>query len=383
MRVGVPTEIKNKEKRVAMTPSGVMAFVEAGHDVLLQKGCGEASGISDEEYIEVGGQIVENPDQVWACDMVMKVKEPLAEEYKYFREGLIIFAYLHLANEYELTHELINKKVTAIAYETIAENGNHPLLMPMSQVAGRMASIIGAEFLQHHNGGEGILLGSVPGVHRGVVTIIGGGNVGVNAAKLAVGLGANVNILDRNPIRLKELDDLFGKDVQTLMSNPKNVRDAVLESDLVIGAVLLPGGAKAPNLVSEETVKQMRQGSVIVDVAIDQGGIFETTDEATTLEDPIYVKHGVVHYAVPNIPGAVPKTSTYALTNATLPYALAIANGDLGETIKKNIPLSLGINTFGGHLTLESIAEHMDLPYVNINDLMAKKSNIKPTASRN
>ncbi|NLW52492.1 MAG: alanine dehydrogenase [Tissierellia bacterium] len=369
MRIGVPVEIKNKEHRVALTPEGVHSFIGQGHTVYIEKGAGLPSGITNEDYLEVGAVIVDTAKEVWDCDMVIKVKEPLEEEFKYFREGLILFTYLHLANEEKLTRELLAKKVNAIGYETVSVDNNLPLLTPMSEVAGRMAPIIGSQFLQQSFGGKGILLGAVPGVQRGTVTIIGGGNVGLNAAKMAVGLGAHVNILDLSPRRLKELDDLFGNDIQTLISNSKNIADSVKNSDLVIGAVLLPGGAKAPRLVTEEMVKTMKKGSVIVDVAIDQGGIFETTDRVTTHDDPTYIKHGVVHYAVANIPGAVPRTSTYALTNATLPFALKIAKTPLLELAKNDYSIATGINTYGGKLTLESVSSLFGIEYTDIKEL--------------
>lgn len=370
MKIGVPVELKNKEHRVALTPSGVSILKNKGHEVLVQKDCGLASGISNEEYEAVGAIVVDKAEDVWACDMVLKVKEPLEEEFKYFREGLILFTYLHLANEPKLAKKLVEKKVTSIAYETVSEGHSLPLLTPMSQVAGRMAPIIAAQYLQQQNGGEGILLGAVPGVKRGIVTIIGGGNVGMNAAKMAIGLGANVNLIDMNPEKMKELDNLFGNDLQTLMSNPKNIEDAVKESDVVIGAVLLPGGAKAPKLVTEDMIKKMKKGSVVIDVAIDQGGIFETIDRVTTHDNPTFVKHGVVHYAVANIPGAVPRTSTFALTNATISYASMIADKPIEELIKQNPSIASGVNTYKGHLTLESIAKDQAIDYVNIYDLV-------------
>lgn len=370
MKIGVPVELKNKEHRVALTPSGVSILKDRGHQVLVQKDCGLASGITNEEYLAVGAEVVENPDEVWACDMVLKVKEPLEEEFKYFREGLILFTYLHLANEPKLAKELVEKKVTSIAYETVREGNMLPLLTPMSQVAGRMAPIIAAQYLQQQNGGKGVLLGAVPGVKRGTVTVIGGGNVGMNAAKMAIGLGANVNLIDMNPEKMKELDNLFGNDLQTLMSNPKNIEDAVKESDVVIGAVLLPGGAKAPKLVTEEMIKEMKAGSVVIDVAIDQGGIFETIDRVTTHDNPTFVKHGVVHYAVANIPGAVPRTSTFALTNATISYVSMIADTPLEELIKNNDAIASGVNTYKGNLTLKSIAKEQGLEFVDIHTLV-------------
>lgn len=370
MKIGIPKEIKNRENRVAITPEGVHALVDQGHEVFIETNAGLGSGILDKDYEFSGAKIVQSAKEAWACDMVMKVKEPLEEEFQYFREGMLLFTYLHLANEGPLTKALVDSKVNTVAYETITEGRNLPLLMPMSQVAGRMAPIIATQYLQAQNGGSGILLGSVPGVRRGRVTIIGGGNVGVNAAIMAIGLGADVTLVDRNPDKLKELDLAFGKDMQTLISNSKNIHDSVVESDVVIGAVLLPGGSKAPKLVKEETVKQMKKGSVIVDVAIDQGGIFETVDRVTTHDNPVYEKHGVIHYAVANIPGAVPKTSTYALTNSTLKYALEIASDDLLTLAKKNPSIKDGINTYQGHLTLESVAQEHGLEYTNIDDLI-------------
>lgn len=369
MKIGVPVELKNKEHRVSLTPSGASMLIENGHEVYFEDNCGLASGITNEEYIQMGAKLA-SVEEVWACDLVMKVKEPLEAEFKYFREGLILFTYLHLANERHLTEALIEKGVTAIAYETVMEDNKLPLLMPMSQVAGRMAPIIASQYLQQQNGGEGILLGAVPGVKRGIVTVIGGGNVGVNAVKMAIGLGANVNLLDRSPEKMKDLDNIFGNDLQTLMSNPKNIEDAVLESDVVIGAVLLPGGAKAPTLVSEDVVKRMKPGSVIVDVAVDQGGIFETIDRVTTHDEPTYIKHGVVHYAVANIPGAVPRTSTFALTNATIHYAVQIANTPIEKLIQENEAIACGVNTFKGHLTLKSISEVFGIEYVDVKTLV-------------
>ncbi len=314
------------KNRVAITPAGVMTLVKAGHDVYVETEAGAGSGFSDAEYEKAGAVIVTKAEDAWAAEMVLKVKEPLPEEFRYFRPGLILFTYLHLAAAEALTKALVEQKVVGIAYETVQlANGSLPLLTPMSEVAGRMSVQVGAQFLEKPHGGKGILLGGVPGVRRGKVTIIGGGTAGTNAAKIAVGLGADVTILDINAERLRELDDLFGDQVTTLMSNSYHIAECVRESDLVVGAVLIPG-AKAPKLVTEEMVRSMTPGSVLVDVAIDQGGIFETTDRVTTHDDPTYVKHGVVHYAVANMPGAVPRTSTFALTNVTIPYALQIAN---------------------------------------------------------
>ncbi|WP_102345293.1 alanine dehydrogenase [Bacillus sp. Marseille-P3661] len=363
MRIGVPMEIKNNENRVAMTPAGVHHLVKLGHEVYIQKDAGAGSGFTNEQYIETGAKIVETAEDTWSMDMVMKVKEPIAEEYKYFRQELILFTYLHLAPEPVLTKELLKNKVVAIAYETV-ELPNHslPLLIPMSEVAGRMAAQIGAQFLEKPNGGKGILLAGVPGVQPGKVTIIGGGVVGTNAAKIAVGLGADVTIIDLNPERLRQLDDIFGSSVKTLISNPFNIADSVKQSDLVIGAVLIPG-AKAPRLVNEEIVKSMTPGSVIVDVAIDQGGIFETVDRITTHSSPTYEKYGVVHYAVANMPGAVPRTSTIALTNVTVPYAVQIANKGYKKACLENETLRKGINILNGYVTHAAVANAHGLDY--------------------
>ncbi|GGB03131.1 alanine dehydrogenase [Macrococcus hajekii] len=371
MIIGVPKEIKNNENRVALTPAGVYSLVEFGHEVLIETQAGMGSYFTDEDYTEAGGRIV-SVEEAWKAEMVMKVKEPLASEYQYFREGLILFTYLHLAPEPELTKALLDNKVVGIAYETVqAENGSLPLLSPMSEVAGRMATQIGAQYLQRTGGGKGILLAGVPGVEKGKVTIIGGGQAGTNAAKMAVGLGADVTILDLNPARLAQLDDLFGSKVQTLMSTPFNIAESVKNSDLVIGAVLIPG-AKAPKLVTEEMIKSMNPGSVVIDIAIDQGGIFETTDRITTHDDPTYIKHDVVHYAVANMPGAVPRTSTMALNNATIPYALQIANSGYAEAIKKNKALYKGVNTLNGHVTFKAVADDQGLEFKEVNDLLAE-----------
>ena len=373
MIIGVPKEIKNNENRVAITPAGVMSFVQAGHTVLIEKDAGIGSGFTNEDYASAGAQIIDQAQDVWAkADMVMKVKEPLPSEYSYFRPGLILFTYLHLAAEPELARALKEKGVIAIAYETVQVGRTLPLLTPMSEVAGRMAAQIGAQFLEKPKGGKGILLGGVPGVSRGKVTIIGGGTVGTNAAKVAIGLGADVTIIDLNADRLRELDDIFGHQITTLMSNPMNIAQAVAESDLVIGAVLIPG-AKAPKLVTEEMVKAMKPGSVIVDVAIDQGGIVETCDHVTTHDNPTYVKHGVVHYAVANMPGAVPRTSTLALTNVTIPYALQIANKGVHQAIADNPALKLGVNVANGEITYEAVALDLGYNYVPVEEALAKQ----------
>lgn len=371
MIIGVPKEIKNNENRVAITPAGVDAFVKAGHKVIIETNAGLGSGFTNEDYIAAGAEIVPTAQDAWSADMVMKVKEPIASEYQYFREGLILFTYLHLAAEPELAKALTEKGVIAIAYETVEVNRTLPLLTPMSEVAGRMAVQIGAQFLEKIYGGKGILLSGVPGVKRGKVTIIGGGVAGTNAAKMAVGLGADVTIIDLNPDRLRQLDDIFGNDVTTLMSNPYNIAESVKDSDLVIGAVLIPG-AKAPKLVSEEMIKSMTPGSVVIDIAIDQGGIFATSDRVTTHDDPTYVKHGVVHYAVANMPGAVPRTSTIALTNVTMPYALQIANKGFAKAVTENQALKLGVNVLNGSITYEAVARDLGYEYVPVEEALQK-----------
>lgn len=370
-----PKEIKNNENRVALTPGGVSQLISNGHRVLVETGAGLGSGFENEAYESAGAEIIADPKQVWDAEMVMKVKEPLPEEYVYFRKGLVLFTYLHLAAEPELAQALKDKGVTAIAYETVSEGRTLPLLTPMSEVAGRMAAQIGAQFLEKPKGGKGILLAGVPGVSRGKVTIIGGGVVGTNAAKMAVGLGADVTIIDLNADRLRQLDDIFGHQIKTLISNPVNIADAVAEADLLICAVLIPG-AKAPTLVTEEMVKQMKPGSVIVDVAIDQGGIVETVDHITTHDQPTYEKHGVVHYAVANMPGAVPRTSTIALTNVTVPYALQIANKGAVKALADNTALRAGLNTANGHVTYEAVARDLGYEYVPAEKALQDESSV-------
>lgn len=367
MQIGIPKEIKNNENRVAITPAGVLNLVKAGHSVYIESGAGIGSGFTDKSYQEAGAKIEASAADVWNKAMVMKVKEPLPSEYVYFHKGLILFTYLHLAAEPELAQALVEKEVTAIAYETVEVNRTLPLLTPMSEVAGRMATQIGAQFLEKPKGGKGILLSGVPGVKRGKVTIIGGGVVGTNAAKMAVGLGADVTLIDLSAERLRQLDDIFGNDIQTLMSNRLNIEDAVKDSDLVIGAVLIPG-AKAPKLVTEDMVKSMQPGSVLVDVAIDQGGIIETCDHISTHDDPTYEKHGVVHYAVANMPGAVPRTSTIALTNVTVPYALQIATKGVAKAIQDNMALAKGVNVANGFITYEAVARDLGYKYVTAHD---------------
>ncbi|MGG5775470.1 alanine dehydrogenase [Bacillus subtilis] len=378
MIIGVPKEIKNNENRVALTPGGVSQLISNGHRVLVETGAGLGSGFENEAYESAGAEIIADPKQVWDAEMVMKVKEPLPEEYVYFRKGLVLFTYLHLAAEPELAQALKDKGVTAIAYETVSEGRTLPLLTPMSEVAGRMAAQIGAQFLEKPKGGKGILLAGVPGVSRGKVTIIGGGVVGTNAAKMAVGLGADVTIIDLNADRLRQLDDIFGHQIKTLISNPVNIADAVAEADLLICAVLIPG-AKAPTLVTEEMVKQMKPGSVIVDVAIDQGGIVETVDHITTHDQPTYEKHGVLHYAVANMPGAVPRTSTIALTNVTVPYALQIANKGAVKALADNAALRAGLNTANGHVTYEAVARDLGYEYVPAEKALQDESSVAGT----
>jgi len=370
MLIGIPKEIKNNESRVAITPAGVHAFTLNGHQVVVEKSAGEGSGISDQEYINEGAQILDTAEEVWKADMVIKVKEPLASEYAFFKPGQILFTYLHLANEPELTRALMEKQVSGIAYETIQlDNGSLPLLIPMSEVAGRMAIQIGAQLLEKPFGGKGVLLGGVPGVTPANVTIIGGGIVGTNAAKMAIGLGAGVTIVESNAQRLREIDDAFNGRVRTLMSNPLNIAKSVAKADLLVGAVLIPG-ARAPHLVTEEMVKAMTPGSVIVDVAIDQGGIIATIDRITTHSDPTYIKHGVVHYSVANIPGAVARTSTFALTNVTLGYALDIANKGYFKAIQENRSLRKGVNVINGKLTYKAVAEALNIMYTPLEEAL-------------
>ncbi|EOP60334.1 alanine dehydrogenase [Bacillus cereus VDM053] len=372
MIIGVPKEIKNNENRVALTPAGVLAFVKAGHKVLIETNAGVESGFRDVDYVYAGAEIIQSAAEVWKqSEMIMKVKEPLASEYTYFRPDLILFTYLHLAAEPALAQALKDNGVTAIAYETVEVNRTLPLLTPMSEVAGRMAVQIGAQFLQKSNGGQGILLAGVPGVNRGKIAILGGGIVGTNAAKMAIGLGADVTIIDLNAERLRQLDDIFGTQIKTLMSNPFNIAGTVKQADLLISAVLIPG-AKAPKLVTEEMVRAMKPGSVIVDVAIDQGGAVETCDHVTTHDNPTFEKYGILHYSVANMPGAVPRTSTIALTNVTIPYALQIANKGVQEAIFENNALKLGVNMLNGEVTCEVVAKELGYACVSIEEALAK-----------
>lgn len=374
MIIGVPREIKNNENRVGITPAGVIDFIQKGHEVLIESNAGLGSGFTNQDYLEVGAKITPYAEEAWSVDMVIKVKEPLPSEYRYFREGLILFTYLHLAPEKELTEALVKNKVIAIAYETIQlENGSLPLLTPMSEVAGRMSVQIGAQYLEKHEGGKGILIGGVPGVTPAEVVIVGGGIVGTNAAKMALGLGANVTILDTNIDRLRQLDDMFQGRINTQMSNSFNIAASVKKADLLIGAVLIPG-ARAPRIVTEEMIQTMQPGSVVVDVAIDQGGSIETIDHITTHSQPTYEKYGVVHYAVANIPGAVARTSTIALTNVTIPYGVQIANKGYQQAAFENKALARGINVINGNVTYQAVAEAHGYPYIPIENLIMKES---------
>ena len=370
MIIGVPTEIKNMEQRVGLTPAGAAELTRHGHTVWVENNAGVGSGFTNEEYAAAGAEIVDSAEKIWSAEMVYKVKEPLASEYGFFRDDLLLFTYLHLAAEAELTQALVDSKCVSIAYETVQpDNGKLPLLQPMSEVAGRMSTEIGAHFLKNPTGGMGILLGGVPGVAPGHVVIIGGGVSGTHAAKMAVGLGARVTMLDINAERLRELDDIFGSQVETVMSNSFNIAQKVKEADLLIGAVLIPG-TKAPNLVSAEMVKTMKPGSVIVDIAIDQGGCIETIDRVTYHDNPIYTQHGVIHYSVGNMPGAVARTSTLALTNVTLPYAVRLANMGWKAACSADVALKRGLNTIDGHVVYEGVATSLGYDYVAPDTLM-------------
>ncbi len=363
MKIGLPKEIKDNEYRVGLTPAGVNALVNAKHTVFVQKTAGDGSGFSDEQYVKAGATMLETADEIWAeGDMIVKVKEPVAPEYPRMRENQLLFTYLHLAPEFELTKQMLERKVTGVAYETITDKqGRLPLLTPMSEVAGRMSIQVGATYLEKMNGGKGILLGGVPGVPAGNVVIIGGGVVGTEAAKMAIGLGAKVTIIDINLDRLRQLDDIFLSKVQTLASSRYQIHEAISHADLVIGGVLVVGAA-APKLVTRDMLKDIPKGSVLVDVAVDQGGCFETT-HATTHSNPTYYEENVLHYCVANMPGAVPRTSTFALTNATLPYALSLANKGFEKAVSDDAGLREGVNTYAGKLTYEAVAASQGLTY--------------------
>lgn len=371
MIIGIPKEIKDNENRVGMTPSGVASLTESGHLVYVEQNAGVGSGIDDSDYVKAGAVILNSAQDVYsASDMIVKVKEPLEPEFELIKEGQILYTYLHLASEPKLALKLMEKKAVAIAYETVQlRNGSLPLLTPMSEVAGKMSVQIGAKYLEKHWGGRGVLLGGVPGVEPGIVVIIGGGIVGVSAAKIAVGMGAQVTILEKNADRLRYLDDLFGGKVKILYSTPYAISQEALKADLLIGAVLITG-AKAPKLVTEETVKKMKIGSVIVDVAIDQGGSIETIDRVTTHSDPVFIKHGVVHYSVANIPGAVARTSTFALTNATMPYCIELASKGWERAATENDALALGVNVAKGKLVYKAVAEALGIEYTPLSDVL-------------
>jgi alanine dehydrogenase len=367
--IGVPKEIKTRENRVGMTPAGVRSLVARGHKVLVEKTAGDGSGLSDAAYTAAGATIVPTAADAWAAEMVVKVKEPLPAEYGFFRENLVLYTYLHLAPEPELTKQLIAKKVSGVAYETIENaDGTLPLLRPMSEVAGRMAVQVGAWCLEKEHGGKGVLLGGVPGTRRGRCVILGGGVVGRNAATIAIGMGAQVTVLDVRAETMAYLEDVFGGAVETLYSNPTNIEQAVTRADLVVGAVLVTGAA-APKLVTRDLIGKMEKGSVVVDVAVDQGGCIETC-RPTSHDKPTYEIDGVVHYCVPNMPGAVPQTSTWALTNTTIGYALKIADHGLVKAAKSDRPLALGLNTYQGHVTCEGVAKAQNAEYVPIERLL-------------
>jgi len=370
MKIGLPKEIKDNEYRVGLTPAGVNALANAGHEVFVQKSAGEGSGFSDDQYVQAGGKLLDTADEVWETgDMIVKVKEPVAPEYPRMRENQLLFTYLHLAPELELTKQMMERNVTGVAYETITDKrGTLPLLTPMSEVAGRMSVQVAATYLEKMNGGKGILLGGVPGVPAANVVIIGGGVVGTEAAKMAVGLGAKVTIIDINLERLRQLDDIFLSKVQTLASSRYAIHEAISHADVVIGGVLVVGAA-APKLVTRDMLKDIPNGSVLVDVAVDQGGCFETT-HATTHSNPTFYEEGVLHYCVANMPGAVPRTSTFALTNATLPYALSLANKGFEKAIADDPGLKEGVNTYAGKCTYEAVAVSQNIEFTPLDSLL-------------
>jgi alanine dehydrogenase len=370
--VGVPTEVKTDEFRVAVTPEGVRELEMHGVEVLVQRGAGAGSGLGDDAYRAAGAEIVERPDEVWQrSDLICKVKEPLEEEFAWFRDDLTIFTYLHLAAYPKVADALLQAGTTGIAYETVQlGSGSLPLLAPMSEVAGRMSVQIGAHFLERHNGGRGVLLGGVPGVNPGRVVVLGAGNVGWNAAWMAAGMQAEVNLLDKDTDRLRHVDQIQMGRITTLASNRGTVERVVADADLVIGAVLVPGG-RAPVVVTEAMVRSMQPGSVVVDIAVDQGGCIETTHE-TTHEDPVYESHGVIHYAVGNMPGAVPNTSTYALTNVTLPYLAELARLGVYEAVRADEPLAHGVNTLRGQVVNAAVADAVGRPAADLSALLAE-----------
>ena len=370
MKIGCVKEIKNNEYRVGLTPDNVKAYVAAGHHVYMEKGAGIGSGFTNNEYVDAGASLIDNAADVWhLVDMMIKVKEPLEEEYPLFHDGLILYTYLHLAADKEQMDALLKGKVKAVAYETLQEtDGSLPCLAPMSQIAGRLSIQEGAKYLEKRFGGEGILLAGVPGTPKANVVILGGGTVGMNACKIAVGMGANVTILDVNLKRLEQLDNLFGAHIQTLVSTDSNIERVVKDADLVIGSVLIPGGS-TPKLFKKKYLKEMKPGAVFVDVAIDQGGCGESS-HVTTHDDPVYTLDGVVHYCVGNMPGAVPRTSTIALTNATLKYGLQIAKGGLEEAAKQSTVIKSGVNCYLGKLTNLNVAKAHGYDYTDLDTLI-------------
>jgi alanine dehydrogenase len=371
MIIGVPKEIKPQENRVALVPSGVLEMRRFGHHVIVEKGAGVGSGFSDEAYLQAGAELSDDIDGIWAkAEMIMKVKEPIEVEYKRMREGQIIFTYFHFASSEALTKAVVASKCIAIAYETVEKpDRSLPLLIPMSEVAGRMSIQQGAKFLEKAAGGRGVLLGGIPGVQPANVLVLGGGIVGINAAKMAAGLGANVTIMDLNASRLRYLDDVMPKNVRTIMSSEYAIREYLPTTDLVIGAVLIPG-AVAPKLIKRDMLKLMKPGSVIVDVAIDQGGCFETS-KATTHSDPVYTVDEVIHYCVANMPGGVPFTSTAGLTNVTLPYAIDLANKGWKKACQEDKSLEYGLNVISGHITYKDVAQAFHMNYTEVASFMA------------
>ncbi len=371
MKIGVPKEQKVREDRVAITPLGVQMLKKHSHEVFIEKNAGLGSGFSDEEYQNAGAIIYNNPQEIYdESEIIVKVKEPQPSEYNLLKKNQILFTYLHLAVEKALTQELLEKKVTAIAYETIqTKDGRLPLLVPMSEVAGKMSIQIAANLLENRNGGAGILLGGIAGVNKGKVLIVGAGNVGINAAKIAAGMGADVSITDINTDKLRNIENIFGSKVKTYVSSEPVLKELTEQTDVLIGAVLIPGH-KAPAIITEEMVKNMKKGSVIVDISIDQGGIVETIDRITTIDNPSYEKYGVIHYSVANIPGSVARTSTLALTNETIKYLINIADMGIIEAIKNDSSLEKGINTFNGKLTNIGVAQALNLEYTELPSLI-------------
>lgn len=370
MKIGVPKEIKPNENRVALTPIGAEVLKRHGHSIYVETNAGVGSGFSDAEYKKAGATILKTPKQIFdTAEMIMKVKEPIKPEYNLIRDGQVVFTYFHFASSKELTLAMMKSKCIAIAYETVQkDDGSLPLLIPMSEVAGRMAPQEGAKYLEKPMGGRGALLGGVPGTEPAEVVVLGGGIVGTNAAKIAAGFGAKVTILDNNLYRLRYLDDVMAKNVTTMMSNPFNIREVIKKADLVIGAVLI-AGAKAPKLITKDMLKLMKEGSVVVDVSVDQGGCIETC-KPTTHANPTFVVNGVVHYCVANMPGAVPFTSTIALTNATLPYAVELANKGWHKACDESEELKLGLNMIDGVITYKGVADAFNLPYTNVDEMM-------------